>query len=101
MACGCKYVHVVLMVVMRIAVGGHMVYYIFFAYFSGCAAMAVRRFMLHFEPNSAPQYGKPPSTLHKHIILGVAIAQIPLCWLLTPSRPAVVVTTITTTILSG
>mmetsp|Transcript_101334 Transcript_101334/g.282036 ORF Transcript_101334/g.282036 Transcript_101334/m.282036 type:complete len:392 (-) Transcript_101334:271-1446(-) len=84
--CGYKYVAVCLMVIIRIVTGGNPIYYIFFAYLSACAAWATRRFMLHFEPSQLrQQYGVAPSKLQAHIILGVAIAQIPLCWLLTPS----------------
>mmetsp|Transcript_129252 Transcript_129252/g.314008 ORF Transcript_129252/g.314008 Transcript_129252/m.314008 type:complete len:284 (+) Transcript_129252:3-854(+) len=84
--CGYKYVAVCLMVVFRILLGSNPVYYAFFVYLSACAAWATRRFMLHFEPSGMmQQYGVTPSKLQAHIILGLAIAQIPLCWLLTPS----------------
>lgn len=87
--CGYKFVQVVLMVVIRILVGSNSIYYVFFTYFGACAAWGVHRFMVHFEPSQLKeQYGVAPSRLHKHIILGLAIAQIPLCWLLTPSGPA-------------
>lgn len=83
---GYKYVSVALMVIFRILVGGNPVYYVFFTYLSACAAYATRRFLLRFEPSQlGQQYGQAPSKLHQHIILGLAIAQIPLCWLLTPS----------------
>eukprot|EP00415_Alexandrium_ostenfeldii_P001685 UN1685 len=84
--CGYKYVAVCLMVVCRILLGGSLVYYALFAYIAACAAWAARRFMLHFEPSGMrQQYGVAPRKLQSHIILGLAIAQIPLCWLLTPS----------------
>jgi len=84
--CGYKYVGVCLMVVSRILTGNNPIYYVFFVYLSACAAWSTRRFMLHFEPSQLQQhYGVAPSKLHSHIILGLAIAQIPLCWLLTPS----------------
>jgi len=84
--CGYKYVPVVLMVFFRIVTRGNPIYYAFFAYFSACAAWTSRRFMLQWEPNQLrQQYGQAPSKLHTHIILGLAIAQVPLCWLLTPS----------------
>lgn len=84
--CGYKYVSVCLVVVFRIVLGNNPVYYVFFAYLSACAAWATRRFLLHYEPQGVrQQYGVGPSKLHVHIILGLAIAQIPLCWLLTPS----------------
>jgi len=84
--CGYKYVAVCLMVLFRILSGSSPIYYVFFAYLSACAAWATRRFMLHSEPaGMRQQYGVAPSKLQTHIILGLAIAQIPLCWLLTPS----------------
>lgn len=89
--CGYKFVHVVLMVVTRIVVGPSNLYYIFFAYFAACSAFATRRFMLRIEPLRVQQPQQPqhystpvPSGLHNHIILGLALAQLPLCWLLTP-----------------
>jgi len=90
--CGYKYVPVVLMVIFRIVTGGNPIYYAFFAYLSACAAWTSRRFMLHWEPNQLrQQYGQAPSKLHTHIILGLAVAQLPLCWLLTPSSQGGVV----------
>merc|ERR1711870_199750 len=87
--CGYKFVPVVLMVAIRILLGSNPIYYVFFAYFAACAAWAIRRFLLHFEPSQLKeQYGVAPNRLHTHIILGLAIAQVPLCWLLTPSIPA-------------
>lgn len=85
--CGYKFVHVVLMVLIRILLGGSKVYYLFFLYFAACAAFTVWRFMGRVHPLDAQryQYGSPSGDLRKHIILGLAIAQIPLCWLLTPS----------------
>eukprot|EP00434_Breviolum_minutum_P027430 symbB.v1.2.024250.t1/scaffold2281.1/size83474/3 len=86
--CSYKYVQVTLMVIARITTGPNMIYWLFFAYFSTCAAWAVRRFLLHFEPSGMKeQYGVAPSAMHGHIILGLAVAQLPLCWLLTPSAP--------------
>ena len=87
--CSYKYVQVTLMVIARITTGPNMIYWLFFAYFSTCAAWAVRRFLLHFEPSGMKeQYGVAPSAMHGHIILGLAVAQLPLCWLLTPSAVA-------------
>lgn len=34
------------------------------------------------------QYGVAPSAMHGHVIIGLAVAQLPLCWLLTPSAVA-------------
>jgi len=83
--CGYKYVHVMFMVMLRIVTSSAMIYYPVFLYLSACAAYATRRFMLHFQQSQLRnQYGVQPSGLHTHIILGLAIAQIPLCWLLTP-----------------
>lgn len=84
--CGYKFVHVVLMVLIRILLGGSYFYYVFFLYFAACSAFAVWRFMQRMLPSQSQHYGSPPGGgLMKHIILGLAIAQIPLCWLLTPS----------------
>mmetsp|Transcript_127592 Transcript_127592/g.232301 ORF Transcript_127592/g.232301 Transcript_127592/m.232301 type:complete len:419 (-) Transcript_127592:59-1315(-) len=84
--CGYKFVHVVLMVLIRILLGGSYFYYVFFLYFAACAAFAVWRFMQRLLPSENQHYGSPPgAALIKHIVLGLAIAQIPLCWLLTPS----------------
>lgn len=84
--CGYKYFHVLLMVLCRILLGKSLIYYVFFAYFSACAAWATRRFMLRLEPSQLrEQYGVPASSLTKHIITGMAVAQIPICWILTPS----------------
>jgi hypothetical protein len=83
--CGCKYVYLSLMVLVRIATASQYVYYPVFAYLSACAAFAVRRFMLHIRQSEAQQqYGWQPSALHGHVILALAAAQIPLCWILTP-----------------
>lgn len=87
--CGYKYVPLVFMVSVRMFLGVSYIYYVFFAYFSGCAAFAQRRFMLHIEPSQMQeQYGMAPSKLHTHVILGLAALQIPLCWLLTPYSTA-------------
>ncbi|CAJ1353279.1 unnamed protein product [Effrenium voratum] len=51
-------------------------------------AWAVRRFLLHFEPGTNGQYSVAPSAMHGHVITGLAIAQLALCWLLTPSATA-------------
>lgn len=84
--CGYKFVHVFLMVLIRIVLGSSYVYYAFFAYFAACSGFALRRFMSNAAPTPhQQQYGVPPSALHTNIILGLAIAQIPLCWLLTPN----------------
>lgn len=83
--CGYKYVHVVLMVLIRIGLGSSHFYYVFFAYLAACSGFALRRFMSRFEASHAQQYGVQTNAMHGHIILGLAIAQIPLCWLLTPS----------------
>lgn len=83
---GYKYFHVLLMVLFRIFAGSSPVYYIFFAYFAVCSGWSVRRFMLHIEPSQLrQQYGMPPSNLTKHIVTAMAITQVPVCWLLTPS----------------
>jgi hypothetical protein len=87
--CGYKYVQVVLMVLVRIIIGSSYIYYIFFAYLAACAAWAVRRFMTHLEPSQLrQQYGQPQTSLTKHVILAMAIAQVPICWLLTPRSSA-------------
>lgn len=84
--CGYKYVPVVLMVLFRILTRGSAIYYLIFAYLAACAAWSIRRFMTHLEPSQfRQQYGVPASTLTTHIITALAAAQIPLCWLLTPS----------------
>jgi len=84
--CGYKFVPVVLMVLIRIITRGSKIYYVFFAYLAACAAFSLRRFMLLFQPSQLrQQFNAAPSRLHGHIILGLAIAQVPLCWLLTPS----------------
>lgn len=86
MICTYKYVPVVLMVLFRILTAGSKIYYVFFVYLAACAAWSVRRSMLHFEPEQVKQqYGVQPSRLHQHAILGIAAAQVPVCWLLTPS----------------
>lgn len=86
--CGYKFVHVLLMVLVRIGLGSSYVYYVFFAYLAACSGFALRRFMTRFESAHMQQYGVQPSAMHSSIILGLAIAQIPLCWLLTPSAQA-------------
>ncbi|CAK0910481.1 unnamed protein product, partial [Prorocentrum cordatum] len=84
--CSCKYVHTVLMVLIRILIGDSNVYYIFFCYLAACAGFATFRFMMRQDPNGTQaQYGMQPSNLHKHFAIGIAVAQLPLCWLLTPS----------------
>mmetsp|Transcript_14625 Transcript_14625/g.27461 ORF Transcript_14625/g.27461 Transcript_14625/m.27461 type:complete len:363 (-) Transcript_14625:28-1116(-) len=91
--CSYKFVPVTLMVIVRILTGQNPVYWVFFTYFAACAAWAVRRFLLHFEPSGMKeQYGVAPSAMHGHMILGLAIAQLPMCWLLTPSAAAPVAT---------
>jgi len=83
--CGYKFAPLALMVMCRIAVGASHIYYVFFAYLAACAAFAQRRFMLHIEPSQMnTQYGIGLSKLHTHVILGLALVQVPLCWLLTP-----------------
>lgn len=87
--CGYKYVHIVFMVIAKILLGSSIIYYVFFAYFATCAGFATRRFLLTMEPSQIQQqYGVAPSKLQMHIKLGLAIAQVPLCWLLTPSSYA-------------
>jgi hypothetical protein len=88
--CGYKFVHVLLMVLIRIGVGSSYLYYVFFAYLAAASGFALRRFMSRFEATHNAQYGVQPNALHGQIILGLAISQIPLCWLLTPSMKAVV-----------
>lgn len=83
--CGYKYLPLTFMVLARLVLGKSLIYYLFFAYFAACAAWAVRRFLLHYDSPMRQQYGVPPSPLQSHAILGIAIAQLPLCWLLTPS----------------
>eukprot|EP00446_Apocalathium_sp_SHHI-4_P019082 CAMPEP_0177278868 /NCGR_PEP_ID=MMETSP0367-20130122/69534_1 /TAXON_ID=447022 ORGANISM="Scrippsiella hangoei-like, Strain SHHI-4" /NCGR_SAMPLE_ID=MMETSP0367 /ASSEMBLY_ACC=CAM_ASM_000362 /LENGTH=357 /DNA_ID=CAMNT_0018735507 /DNA_START=8 /DNA_END=1081 /DNA_ORIENTATION=- len=84
---GYKYFHVLLMVLFRIIIGSSSVYYVFFAYLAACSGWSVRRFMLHMEPSQLrQQYGVPASSLTKHIMTAMAVAQVPICWLLTPSR---------------
>lgn len=88
-SCGYKFVHVLLMVILRILVGSSYFYYIPFLYLAACSGWALRRFMSNMPaPPMQQQYGQPPSAMHNHIILGLAVAQIPLCWLLTPSAQA-------------
>lgn len=83
---GYKYVLVMMMVLSRILVGTNPVYWLLFAYFGACAAWSTRRFLLHMEPSEVQQqYGVAPTPLHKHLVLAVSVAQIPICWLLTPS----------------
>lgn len=94
--CGYKFVNVLLMVIVRIGLGSSYVYYVFFVYLAGCSGFALRRFMSRFAASHIQQqYGVQPSALHKHIILGLAIMQIPLCWLLTPSAQQRILTAAT------
>mmetsp|Transcript_91786 Transcript_91786/g.218693 ORF Transcript_91786/g.218693 Transcript_91786/m.218693 type:complete len:326 (-) Transcript_91786:68-1045(-) len=86
--CSYKYVPVTMMVIARILTFQNPIYWLFFAYFAACAAWAVRRFLLHFEPGTNGQYSVAPSAMHGHVITGLAIAQLALCWLLTPSATA-------------
>lgn len=80
-----KYVPVVLMVVFRILTAGSKLYYVFFLYLASCAGWSVWRFMQNLgEDPQRAQYGQPPNALRKHIITGLAIGQVPACWLLTP-----------------
>jgi len=84
--CSYKYVSVAMMVIVRILSGTSPVYWIFFAYFAACAGWSVRRFLKHFEPAGIQQqYDVSPGKLHEYIIISLAAAQLPLCWLLTPS----------------
>merc|ERR1712187_787490 len=87
---GYKYFYVVGMVVVRLITAIDYIYYPFFAYLAASAAYADRRFMLHLPAQSQvqQQYGVQPSALHGHVIIGLAIAQIPICWLLTPWKTA-------------
>merc|ERR1740121_2309649 len=82
--CGYKYVHVVIMIALRIVLGNNPLYYVFFLYLAGSAAFALRRFLLPYGERYQGQYGGPLK-LFNHIVLAVAVAQIPLCWLLTPA----------------
>mmetsp|Transcript_137587 Transcript_137587/g.343349 ORF Transcript_137587/g.343349 Transcript_137587/m.343349 type:complete len:407 (-) Transcript_137587:99-1319(-) len=84
--CSYKYVQVVLMVLVRIITASNYIFYLCFAYLAACAAWAVRRFMTRLEPSQLrQQYGTPQSSMTKHVILAMAVTQIPVCWLLTPS----------------
>mmetsp|Transcript_29491 Transcript_29491/g.63883 ORF Transcript_29491/g.63883 Transcript_29491/m.63883 type:complete len:400 (-) Transcript_29491:108-1307(-) len=83
---GYKYFHVLLMVLLRMVAGSSFIYYIFFTYLAACSGWSVRRFMLKIEPSQLrQQYGVPASSLTRHIIDAMGIAQVPICWLLTPS----------------
>ncbi|OLP91164.1 hypothetical protein AK812_SmicGene27172 [Symbiodinium microadriaticum] len=87
--CSYKFVPVTMMVLARIVTGQNPIYWVFFAYFAATAAWAIRRFLLHFEPSGTrEQYGVAPSAMHGHMILGLALVQLPLCWFLTPSAAA-------------
>lgn len=86
---GYKFVHLMVMVLLRTMPINNYVYYPFFLYFAACAAFATRRFMLFLQtqPKQQPYGGAvaTPGRLHTHIVLAMAVWQIPLCWLLTPS----------------
>jgi len=82
---GYKYVPCALLVVARIVLAGHTVYWLFFAYFSACAAWSIRRFMMRMESATQQvrqQYGVPPSPLVTHIITVMAGMQVPMCFIL-------------------
>lgn len=79
-----KYVPVMVMVFLRTLIKSPQVYYPFFAYFAACAAFSAWRFAKCFEASALlEQYGPSVSRLHKHVIIGIALAQVPLCWILT------------------
>lgn len=84
--CGYKFVPLVVMVLCRIALGGTL-YYILFMYLAAAAAMAVRHFMLHAKPaqTSSQHQGIADHPLAAHVVTVLSVAQVPLCWLLTPS----------------
>lgn len=83
--CGCKFVYLSLLVLVRIATANQIVYYVAFAYLSGSCAFAVRHFMKQMKASAMQeQYGCQPSALHMTIITALAVAQFPLCWVLTP-----------------
>merc|ERR1712146_309260 len=86
--CGYKFFALVLSVSTSIVTDGGMLYYILFSYFAACAAFSAYCALKQLRTTPVnQQYGGAPTTaLHSHIILGLAIAQIPLCWLMTPSQ---------------
>lgn len=82
--CSYKFFPVMLMVFSRTCVESAKVYYPFFAYLAACAAFSAWRFSRCFEASAMlEQYGPSVSRLHKHVLLGIAVAQVPLCWMLT------------------
>lgn len=84
--CSYKYVPLCMMILARIVTGTNPIYYVFFVYLVACAGWAIRRFLVSCNSSaSQEQYGVVNSALHGHVILGLAVAQLPLCWLLTPS----------------
>jgi hypothetical protein len=97
--CGYKFVHVLIMVLIRIASENSYIYYPLFFYLAGCSAYGVFRFMSSVAPSpqssmQQPAYGQygqyggqpqQPQMLHKNIVLILAASQIFLCWWLTPS----------------
>lgn len=113
--CGYKFVHTLIMVLIRIASESSYIYYPMFLYLAACSSYAVYRFMISFAPNpnssmqQQPQYGQygqqqqygqyggqpQQGMLHKHIVLALALSQIFLCWLLTPSTSGQVAAPIT------
>lgn len=85
--CGYKFVCLCIVVTIGIITGGGYLYYGCLVYFAGCIGFVVWHFLSFADTHctSQQQYGVTSGALTKHIILAIAIAQIPLCWLLTPS----------------
>eukprot|EP00928_Gymnodinium_smaydae_P058605 TRINITY_DN4178_c0_g1_i2.p1 TRINITY_DN4178_c0_g1~~TRINITY_DN4178_c0_g1_i2.p1 ORF type:complete len:431 (+),score=127.60 TRINITY_DN4178_c0_g1_i2:67-1359(+) len=83
---GYKFLHVMLLVFLRIATTNSYVYYAVFVYLAACAAFAARCSLLFLLQQAAmrQQYGISTSALQGHIVLALAAAQVPVLWLLTP-----------------
>lgn len=85
--CGYKFVLLVLMIFCRILWAGTLLYYVAFVYFSACTACCHRRFLFHLRASSLHgQYDIRLDQFLSCVIAGLVVAQVPLCWLLTPSN---------------
>jgi len=87
--CGYKYIHAALMVVVlimvRLSSASLYLYYPCFLYLAASAGWATRRFLLHLDSKQIrSQYSMSDSGMTTHVISAVAVAQVVLCWLLSP-----------------
>lgn len=86
---GYKYVNLALMVAAKMLLGSGYAYHVVFFYSAACAGCGVYRFLRHLGPPVQPQqgFGQPSSgsMFFTQVVIALTIAQLPLCWLMTPS----------------